>query len=74
MTATSQITARMAAALKQRTEHLTELTSIGRQATKRHDEIAAGKGKLSPEARDSALNGLQATADYCRSMVGAAAG
>ena len=68
-TATSAIAARMTAAQSARKEHIRGIAAIGRQATKRHDQIAAGSGNISDDARDAALYGLEETGDYCRSLV-----
>jgi hypothetical protein len=68
-TITATITGRMAAAKKARTGHLKDLVDIGRRAARRHDEVAAGKGKIKPESREAALDALQATGQFCKSLL-----
>lgn len=60
-----QIMARMVAAKKERDRLQGELKSIGEEAKKRHDAIAAGDGNLKETSREAALEALSATADFC---------
>lgn len=69
MTITAQIAKRMAAAQQEKAGHLKELSTISNQARKRHDQVAAGKGKVSEEGRSAVLDGLLATADFCDATI-----
>lgn len=61
-----QIMARMVAAKKERDRLQGEIKSLGAEAKKRHDAIAAGDGKLKETSREAALEALSATSDFCR--------